>query len=41
MSGELTRASMTRKTASSAAAAASSPSVSAEVQPVSFPFTIA
>ena len=40
-SGELTRASMTRKTASSTAAAASRPSVWVDVQPASLPFTIA
>ena len=40
-SGEATRDSMTRNTARSAAAAASNPSVCAEVQPDSFPFTIA
>ena len=41
MSGAETRASITRKIAMSTAAPASRPIVSADVQPVSFPFTIA
>jgi hypothetical protein len=40
-SGDETRASMPRKSARSAADATSSPTVSAEAQPSSLPFTIA